>query len=154
MSSTVVSWAGGMLSTVPALFGPSEIQSALHENLVLAVSEPADGCGREGITNAAALSGKIVLIQRGGKGMEGAECTFAEKTANAQNAGAAAVIIYNNIDGTLPDMGDSQSRRLQGTIEDDSYHPGSFSLALPDIYIGNSEGIVPSTCDGVAWSGT
>jgi len=40
----------------------------------------------------AAVSGNIALIERG-------ENTFAEKAANARNAGAAAVIIYNNIEG-------------------------------------------------------
>jgi Zn-dependent M28 family amino/carboxypeptidase len=39
-------------------------------------------------------AGSIALIQRGG-------CTFAIKAANAQNAGASAVVIYNNAAGTL-----------------------------------------------------
>lgn len=40
----------------------------------------------------AAVTGNIALIERGTN-------SFAEKTANAKNAGAAAVIIYNNIEG-------------------------------------------------------
>lgn len=40
----------------------------------------------------AVVSGNIALIERGNN-------TFAEKAANAQNAGAVAVIIYNNIEG-------------------------------------------------------
>ena len=39
--------------------------------------------------------GKIALISRG-------EITFQEKVTNANNAGATAVIIYNNVDGTSP----------------------------------------------------
>ncbi len=46
-----------------------------------------DGCTP--LTNAAAIAGKIALIERGA-------CTFQVKARNAQNAGAAAVIIYNN----------------------------------------------------------
>ncbi|MFJ7936294.1 S8 family serine peptidase [Sporosarcina sp. NPDC096371] len=41
------------------------------------------------------VSGKIALIQRG-------ELTFDEKIKNAKNAGANAVIVYNNDDGQIP----------------------------------------------------
>jgi hypothetical protein len=47
-----------------------------------------DGCSA--FINAAAVAGKIVLIERG-------TCGFALKARNATNAGAAAVIIYNNL---------------------------------------------------------
>ncbi|WP_045518885.1 S8 family serine peptidase [Neobacillus niacini] len=40
------------------------------------------------------LSGKIALIERG-------EITFDEKIKNAKNAGAKAVIVYNNVDGQI-----------------------------------------------------
>ncbi|MEH7235378.1 S8 family serine peptidase [Bacillus sp. JJ1562] len=40
------------------------------------------------------LEGKYALVQRGGIG-------FVDKAINAQNAGAAGVIIYNNTDGTV-----------------------------------------------------
>lgn len=44
------------------------------------------------------LTGKFALISRG-------EITFSEKAVNAQNAGAAGVIIFNNVDdGTLVNM--------------------------------------------------
>ena len=46
-----------------------------------------DGCSA--FTNAAAVAGNIALIERG-------TCGFAVKARNATNAGAAAVIIYNN----------------------------------------------------------
>lgn len=41
------------------------------------------------------VSGKIALIERG-------ELTFDAKILNAKNAGAAAVIIFNNVDGEIP----------------------------------------------------
>jgi len=41
------------------------------------------------------VSGKIALIQRG-------EIAFDEKIKNAKNAGAKAVIVYNNVDGQIP----------------------------------------------------
>lgn len=47
----------------------------------------SNGCGT--FSNAAALAGKIALIDRGG-------CNFAPKIKNVQNAGAIAVIVVNN----------------------------------------------------------
>ena len=48
---------------------------------------PNDACSA--LTNAAAMSGKIALIDRGA-------CTFVLKVKNAQNAGAIGVIMVNN----------------------------------------------------------
>ena len=59
-----------------------------------------DGCSA--FTNAAAVAGKIALIERG-------TCGFALKARNATDAGAAAFIIYNNaVNATAgpPGMGD------------------------------------------------
>jgi hypothetical protein len=59
-----------------------------------------DGCSP--FANAAAMAGKIALIERG-------LCGFAAKARNATLAGAAAVLIYNNaanVNGAPPGMGD------------------------------------------------
>jgi hypothetical protein len=45
-------------------------------------------------SNAAAMNGKIVLVRRG-------NCTFAVKVKAAQNAGAIAVIVVNNVEGEI-----------------------------------------------------
>lgn len=45
-------------------------------------------------SNGAALNGKIVILRRG-------NCSFAIKVKAAQNAGAIAVIVVNNVDGDL-----------------------------------------------------
>src|SRR4051812_23607076 len=50
----------------------------------------ADGCAASTVS----LAGKAVLIRRG-------TCGFNQKAFNAQNAGAAAVILYNNQPGTI-----------------------------------------------------
>jgi subtilisin family serine protease len=61
-------------------------------------------CGRGGNAGAfpPGVSGNIALIERG-------DSTFKEKTVNAQNAGAAAVVVYNhepgNFSGTLGSTG-------------------------------------------------
>jgi hypothetical protein len=46
---------------------------------------------------AGSLAGRAVLIRRGG-------CAFFIKATSAQNAGAAAVVVYNNVAGALSSM--------------------------------------------------
>lgn len=78
---------------------PNSIQS----DLVLYLDSAADtsnGCVAP--SNASAMSGKIVVLRRGG-------CTFVNKTLAAQNAGATAVIIVNNVDGDLAMSGEGAS---------------------------------------------
>jgi uncharacterized repeat protein (TIGR01451 family) len=53
-----------------------------------------DGC-QTPYANAAAVAGKIALVDRGG-------CGFADKIANAQANGAIGVIIANNVAGNTP----------------------------------------------------
>ncbi|MFJ7936301.1 S8 family serine peptidase [Sporosarcina sp. NPDC096371] len=53
------------------------------------------GLGKASDFKGKDISGKIALIQRG-------EITFDEKIINAKNAGAKAVIVYNNADGQIP----------------------------------------------------
>lgn len=73
----------------------------LTNNLVLYVDstpDTSDACDNAttggAATNAAALNGKIAVIRRG-------TCPFAVKVKFAQNAGAIAVIIVNNIAGGI-----------------------------------------------------
>jgi Zn-dependent M28 family amino/carboxypeptidase len=54
----------------------------------------APGAGCEAPDFAGFPAGNVALIERGG-------CTFKIKATNAQTAGAAAVVIYNNIAGQL-----------------------------------------------------
>lgn len=55
-------------------------------------ASPADACTATGALPD--LSGTVALIQRG-------TCTFYEKAYNAQQAGATAVILYNNVPGAF-----------------------------------------------------
>ena len=82
-----------------ANFGGAPPDPALQAQVVLVndgVGTTSDAC--EPITNAAALVGKIALIDRG-------TCPFTFKAAAAQAAGAIAVIIGNNAAGDPPAMG-------------------------------------------------
>ena len=52
------------------------------------------------------MTGKAVLIRRGSAPAPAPACTFHAKALAAQNAGAAAVVLYNNVAGPLqPDRG-------------------------------------------------
>jgi hypothetical protein len=83
-----------------ASFGPSLSPAGTTADVVQAL-DPADGAGPSttdgcsALSNAAAVSGKIALIDRG-------NCTFVLKTKNAQNAGASAVVIVDNVSSATP----------------------------------------------------
>ena len=70
-------------------FGPGLSPAGTTGDVVQAI--PNDGCSA--ITNS--ISGKIALIDRG-------NCNFTVKTKNAQNAGAAGVIIVDNVSAATP----------------------------------------------------
>ncbi len=71
-----------------ALFG-SVITAPITATLV---NSPNNGCSVAGVSpyTAGQFAGKIVLIQRG-------ICAFTQKVKNAQDAGAIAVVVYNNV---------------------------------------------------------
>ncbi|MEZ6089916.1 MAG: M36 family metallopeptidase [Pirellulaceae bacterium] len=74
-------------------FGPQAPIAGVSSHVVMA--EPADAC--TALSNAEQASGGIVLIDRG-------TCFFDDKVKRAQDAGAVAVIIANNVDGPLITM--------------------------------------------------
>ncbi len=74
---------------------------------VLIESVPANGC--TAFTNAADVSGKIVLIDRG-------VCGFAVKARLAQDAGAIGVLIANNAAGAAPGLGGADASITIGTL--------------------------------------
>lgn len=102
----------------------------------LVYATPPDACAA--IANAGALAGKVALIDRGG-------CTFVEKTKRAQDAGAIAVVIANNVAGVIPMGGTDPSltipvvmisladgNRLKAVLSEGvsvTLHPGSDTLA-------------------------
>lgn len=79
-----------------AIFGPGYSNPGVTADIVIAQDVDEDGAGTVNtttdgcspLTNAAAIAGKIALIDRG-------QCGFKLKTKNAQDAGAAGVIIAN-----------------------------------------------------------
>ncbi|MGQ0761240.1 MAG: PA domain-containing protein [Acidobacteriota bacterium] len=108
-----------------ASFGPALTPSGITADVVQAL-DPSDGAGpstTDGcspLTNSAAISGKIALIDRG-------TCTFITKTTNAQNAGASGVIIADNDPANVPPPG------LGGT------DPGN-TITIPSVRITQADG--------------
>lgn len=89
----------GSYNASDAGFGPGLPATPITADLALVEDNTApinDGC--EAIVNAAALAGKIAVIDRG-------NCSFVIKVEAAQNAGALAVIIINNVAGAPFQMG-------------------------------------------------
>lgn len=91
-----VSIAGGVQITNPTDWSAdlSNPANAVLDTVVMAVDSLA--CTTP--TNAAQLNGKIALVYRG-------TCNFSQKALEAQNAGAVACIIVNNIPGAPVGMG-------------------------------------------------
>jgi len=113
--------AGSYLAT-GAGFGPPLNFTGLTGSVVAAADQPGpagstiDAC--DALTNAAALSGNIALVQRG-------NCSFVTKVRNVQNAGAVAAIVVNQVSDTPIPMGDD------GTGRD---------IDIPSVMIGLSDG--------------
>ncbi|WP_139979407.1 M14 family zinc carboxypeptidase [Nocardioides litoris] len=88
----------GTVGTVPADGLPATstpvVTVAAAANPAWPLATPAQGCG----TISGLPAGAIALVDRG-------ECTFAEKAANAQAAGASAVVVVNNVSGAAASPG-------------------------------------------------
>ncbi|QNM85375.1 T9SS type A sorting domain-containing protein [Polaribacter pectinis] len=86
------SLAGDYLAVLATDFG-GNLNIPITGDLVLGddgIAPNEDGC--TALTNSAQMNGKIAVIRRG-------SCPFVDKANNAQNAGAIAVIIVNNVAG-------------------------------------------------------
>lgn len=71
---------------VQAQFG-GRLSSLYGRRLALAAALPPDACGN--LDNAALVAGAVLIVARGG-------CTFADKAAAAQGAGAVALLVYDD----------------------------------------------------------
>ena len=94
--------AGGYQAAVNGFnpgFVPVPAAPGIETELVLymdAGATTSEACGLP--SNAAAMAGKIVILRRG-------NCEFVIKVKNAQNAGAIAVVVVDNIPNQLVNMG-------------------------------------------------
>lgn len=107
----------GNYPAIEATFGPGLPVTPITADFAIfndATPDTYDACSAA--TNAGALSGKIVIIRRG-------TCNFVTKVTEAQNAGALAVIMVNNVAGAPFAMG--------GT------GPG---ITIPSVMVSNIDG--------------
>jgi hypothetical protein len=109
-SNVVVNSPSGVAGSYPSYpttaFGGT-IDFSINAGLILVndgSATPSLGCSS--IINSSELDGKIALIRRG-------SCNFTQKIQNAQDAGAVAVIVMNNVEGTPIPMGGTDTA---GTI--------------------------------------
>lgn len=89
----------GTYAAGSASFGPALTVGGLTGNVVVGddgVAPGSDAC--TALTNGAAVSGKIALVDRG-------TCGFTVKVKNAQDAGAIGVIVADNVAGPVAGMG-------------------------------------------------
>ena len=108
----------GAYNSTDATFGPGIPATPITRDVVIATDgttpNTADAC--DPITNGSAMNNKIALIDRG-------DCTFVSKVENAQNNGAVAVIIVNNVAGAPVTMGGASS-----------------TITIPSIMISQADG--------------
>ncbi|MDO5972536.1 T9SS type A sorting domain-containing protein [Flavivirga aquimarina] len=90
----------GEYNALQAAFGSplTEITGdlVLVDDGVVGLGTITDGCST--LVNGAAINGKIAVIERG-------VCEFDIKVKNAENAGAIAVVVVNNVSDPIIDMG-------------------------------------------------
>lgn len=95
--------AAGTYLAGDASFGPPVLGPSITGQIVFVPEQGAgtgSGCTPFNAANAAAVNGRIALVDRG-------VCNFALKAKNAQDAGAIGVVIANNAAGVLaPGGGD------------------------------------------------
>lgn len=117
MLSFETNWYADYVGNIVAVTAPASIGGALNYTIAndggggtgewggaitttitqeVVKADPYEGCVN--FTNASAINGKIALIKRG-------NCEFGEKALRAQQAGAVAVIIVNNVTGGPVGMG-------------------------------------------------
>jgi PA domain len=90
-----------------AAFGPRPTVAGVNGTLVAATDDvnasgPSSTDGCTAFTNASQIDGHIALVDRG-------SCYFTVKAKNAQNAGAIAVVIADNVPNTIPPLGGDDS---------------------------------------------
>jgi len=117
----------GSYTATGAESGPAITATGVTGDVVLGL-DPSDAAGASTtdgcspLTNASSVAGKIALLDRG-------SCSFVIKIKNAQNAGAIAVIMGNNVPGDPITMGGADN-----TINISS---GMVSLDSANLYKAN-----------------
>lgn len=102
--------------------------------LSLIVASPPQGCGATTPFASGSLRGVAVLIERG-------TCGFYEKAINAQKAGAAAVVIFNNAAGPFA-----------GTVA--PVAPATEPVTIPVVTISRESAQAVASSGKIVWANT
>lgn len=131
-------------------WGGDPIESEITAQLVRVddgstVENGLEGC--EVLENSNELEGKIAISLRGG-------CQFSQKALNAENAGAAALIIINNDPEVIPMAGGIFGSSVTIPVYMVGSDDGSFILDLMDstdliLSVGNLSASKNPTCAGI-----
>lgn len=114
---TLVAQFPSGIDTRPALFGVPNYASSITGPVIYATPDDRDAC--QPLDSLNSMDTKIVMVDRG-------ECTFVQKVKHAQDAGANAVIVVDNVEETnMPFMADDGS---------------GVSVSIPSILVHKSDG--------------
>jgi hypothetical protein len=106
------STAAGAYGATGAVFGPAPTLEGFTGDVV--VAEPVEACG----PIAEVAAGAVVVVDRG-------VCGFAIKAANAQAAGAGAVIVANSVPGSPITMGGADPE-----------------VTIPSVMVSQADGVI------------
>ena len=111
------------MASAPAIFGPAFPNAGFSGELAITdtgAANPTDACGP--IINGPQIEGEIAFVRRG-------LCDFDSKVYKAQQAGAVAVVIANNVDtGVITPGGDSIVDGVPVTI------------SIPTVFVSQQDG--------------
>lgn len=113
-----------MLSAGPSHFTPDIVNSVTAKAVFV---KPFHAC--IDVQNKDELIGKIAIIERG-------ECTFVDKARRAMRAGAAAVIIFDNVPDTS--INNQPPFAMSGDSKDDVKIPTCFLFTNESILLRNA----------------
>lgn len=113
-----------VLSAGPSHFSPDIVNSVTSKT---AFVEPFQAC--DDVQNAEQLNDKIAIIERG-------ECTFVDKARRAMQAGAKAVIIFDNVPDTS--ITNQPPFAMSGDGKDDVRIPTCFLFTNEAIQLRNA----------------
>lgn len=111
-------------------FGPAVPTAGALGVLAIIATQPGElgpGCSPFNAANAAAAKGKVPIISRGG-------CNFTLKVKNAQDAGAVAVLLQNNVSGGFAPGGDDPTITIPSvgiSLEDGNALKAAVAAAKP-----------------------
>ncbi|KAI1882865.1 hypothetical protein AGOR_G00239310 [Albula goreensis] len=112
-----------VLTAGPAQFGMDLSKSSTGVQGFVVVAEPYSGCTE--LANAALVTGRIALLQRG-------QCMFAEKARHIQRAGAIGGIVIDDNEGSSSDTAPLFQMAGDGRSTDD--------VTLPLLFLFHKEG--------------